>query len=98
MPRGDLLDADLDTLRRLAAEEQAEDQAEDQGADPLDKLLVTPSPEDPDVEVLLRIAIDAARHQRDVIDVDAAATAAYRRVLDRLDLPFENYAYEAMFE
>jgi hypothetical protein len=33
-----------------------------------------------------------------VIDIYAAVTAAYRRVLDRLDLPFENYWYEAMFE
>jgi hypothetical protein len=86
--RGDLQDADVDTLRRLAAEDGAEDV--------IDKLLVTPA--DADVQALLRFAVDAGRHQRNVIDLDAAATAAYRRVLDHLDLPFENYWLEAMFE
>jgi hypothetical protein len=42
--------------------------------------------------------VAADTRHRDVIDVDAVAAAAYRRVLDRLDLPFENYAWEAMFE
>lgn len=84
--RADLLDADLDTLRRLAAEDGEEGF--------VDKMLVPPSPGD--VDALLRIAVDAGR--REVIDIDVAVTAAYRRVLDRLDLPFENYAYEAMFE
>ena len=87
--RGDLPDADVDTLRRIAAGEGTEDV--------LDKLLVTPSG-DADVEALLRFAVDADTHHRDVVDLDAAATAAYRRVLDRLDLPFENYWFEAMFE
>jgi hypothetical protein len=86
--RADLLDADLDTLRRLAAE--------DGEPDFFDHLLLPPSLGD--VEALLRIAVDAGRRHSEVIDIDAAATAAYRRVLARLDLPFENYWYEAMFE
>jgi hypothetical protein len=86
--RGDLRDADVDTLRRLAAEDGAEDV--------LDKLLVPPA--GADIEALLRLAVDADRHHRTVIDLDAAATAAYRRVLDHLELPFENYWLEAMFE
>jgi hypothetical protein len=84
------LDADLDTLRGLLAKYQAD------GV--LDKVLIAPSPGDADAEALLRIAVDAAQHHREIIDVDAAATAAYRRVLDRLGLFFENYAFEAMFE
>ncbi|HEX5114692.1 MAG TPA: hypothetical protein VFW65_05790 [Pseudonocardiaceae bacterium] len=86
--RADLADADLATLRRIAAA--------DGGEEFLATQLLTP--DDPDVDALLRIAVDADRNHRDVIDIDAAATAAYRRVLDRLDLPFENYAWEAMFE
>jgi hypothetical protein len=88
--RNDQLDADLDTLRRLLAGYQAD------GV--LDKLLVAPSPGDADAEALLRIAVDADQHHREIIDIDAAATAAYRRVLDRLGLFFENYGFEAMFE
>jgi hypothetical protein len=88
--RNDQLDVDLDTLRRLLAGYQAD------GV--LDKLLVAPSPGDADAEALLRIAVDADQHRREIIDVDAAATAAYRRVLDRLGLFFENYGFEAMFE
>jgi hypothetical protein len=88
--RNDQLDADLDTLRRLLADYQAE------GV--LDKLLIAPSPGDADAEALLRIAVDADQHHREIIDIDAAATAAYRRVLDRLGLFFENYAFEAMSE
>jgi hypothetical protein len=81
--RGDeLADADLDAVRAIA--------------DDVDALLLTP--DDPDVAALLRYAVDAQRHERDTIDIDAAATAAYRRVLDRLDLQFENYWYEAMFD
>jgi hypothetical protein len=56
------------------------------------------APADPDMEALLRLAIDAENNHREIIDIDAATTAAYRRVLDRLGMPFENYAYEAMFE
>lgn len=51
-----------------------------------------------DARALLRIALDADQRQNEVIDIDAAATAAYRRVLDELELPFENYWYEAMWE
>ncbi|TCO54188.1 hypothetical protein [Actinocrispum wychmicini] len=80
--RGPQIDADLDTIRRLVP----------------DELLPTPSSGDPDVEALLRIAVDAEQQRREVVDLDVAATAAYRRVLDRLDLTFENYAFEAMFE
>ena len=89
VPRATFRDDDLDVLRRFAVED---------GAEVLDMLMVSPSPGDADVEALLRIAVDADQHGREVIDVDAAATAAYRRVLDRLDLPFENYWLEAMFE
>jgi hypothetical protein len=88
--RSDQLDADLDTLRRLLAGYHAD------GV--LDQLLVAPSPGDADAEALLRIAVDAGQHHREIIDIDAAATAAYRRVLDRLGLFFENYGFEAMFE
>jgi len=59
----------------------------------LDQLVAPPSP---DVEALLRIAI--AADDREVVDLDVAATAAYRRVIDGLDLPFENYWLEALFE
>ncbi len=88
--RSDQLDADFDTVRQLAAKHDAHDH--------FDWLLLNPSSGDADVEALLRIAVDADRRERKVIDLDAAATAAYRRVLHRLDLPFENYWYEAMFE
>ncbi len=88
--RNDQLDADLNALRGLLADHDAE------GI--LDTLLLAPSPSDPDVEVLLRIAVDAVQRQREIVDIDAAATAAYRRILDRLGLFFENYGYEAMFE
>jgi hypothetical protein len=106
VPRGELRDADLDTLRRLAAQEQARAQADEQAdelaeawtRDLLGMLVVTPAPGDADVETLLRLAVDADRHHREAIALDAAATAAYRRVLDRLDLPFENLWLEAMFE
>ena len=56
------------------------------------------TPGDADMEALLRLAVDAEMNHREVINIDATTTAAYRRVLDRLDLPFENYALEAMFE
>ena len=56
------------------------------------------APDDADAHALLRIALDADQRQQSVIDIDAAATAAYRRVLERLDLPFANYWYEAMLE
>lgn len=88
--RSDQLDADLDTLRRVLAGYQAN------GV--LDRMLIAPSPADADADALVRIAVDAHRHQREIIDIDAATTAAYRRVLDRLGLFFENYGYEAMFE
>ncbi|HEY4458328.1 MAG TPA: hypothetical protein VGN81_28700 [Pseudonocardiaceae bacterium] len=81
----DLPDADLAALRQFDA------------GDELGTLL-TALPGDADVQALLRIAVDAERQQREVIDIDAAATAAYRRVLERLQLPFENYWYEAMLE
>ncbi len=87
--RGDLAEADLAEVRRVAVELDA-GQAMD--------LLFTPVSGDADVEALLRIAIDAYQRDRKSIAIDIAATAAYRRVLDRLDLPFENYLYEAMFE
>jgi hypothetical protein len=86
----DLPDGDLDTVRGLAAEHHADDV--------LDQLLLSPSPADADVEALVRIAVDADRHGRDTIDLDTAATAAYRRLLDRLELPFETYWFEAMVE
>jgi hypothetical protein len=89
VPRGAEFDADLDTLRRVAAEADGDDVAD---------VLLAPSPDEPDAEALLRIAVDAQQRQRDVIDIDAAATAAYRRVLDRMGIPLENYWYEAMFE
>jgi hypothetical protein len=79
------LDSDLDTVRKLV------------GEDDLAVLFRTPSG-DADVAALLKFAVEADQHGREVIDVDAAATAAYRRVLDRFGLPFENYAFEAMFE
>jgi hypothetical protein len=66
--------------------------------DLLDTLLLASAPGDADVDALLRIAIDAEHDKRAVIDIDAAVTAAYRRILDRLSLPFENYWLEAMFE
>jgi hypothetical protein len=87
--RGDLADADLAQVRRVAVEFEA--------GEAMDRLFA-PVPGDADVEALLRLAIDAHQRDRKVIDIDAAATAAYRRVLDRLELPFENYMYEAMFE
>jgi hypothetical protein len=83
--RADLPDADLAALREF-----------DTGGE-LDKL-PRALPGDADGPALLRIAIDADRQQREVIDIDAAATAAYRRVLDHYELPFENYWYEAMLE
>ena len=82
------LDADLQAVRELTAAEGADGE--------LDKAFLTPG--DEDVEALLRIAIDAEQHDREVIHIDAAATAAYRRVLERTGLPFVNHAYEAMFE
>jgi hypothetical protein len=88
--RTEALDADLETLRKLIAEETDEDV--------IGMLLVPPSPDNPDVDALLRLAIHAEQQQRKAIDIGAAATAAYRRLLDRLDLVFENYAYEAMFD
>lgn len=60
----------------------------------LDKLLRA-LPGDADGQALLRIAIDADRQRHEVVDIDAAA---YRRVLDHYELPFENYWYEAMLE
>jgi hypothetical protein len=63
----------------------------------LDKLLRA-LPGDADGQALLHIAIDADRQRHEVVDIDAAATAAYRRVLDHYELPFENYWYEAMLE
>ena len=84
--RSDQFDADLDALRQVTA--KFED------GDIVDRVLMSPA--DADVEALLRLAIDA--DQREYIEIDAAATAAYRRILDRLDLFFENYGLEAMFE
>ncbi|MBB4905866.1 hypothetical protein [Actinophytocola algeriensis] len=87
------LDNWLDSLRELSAE------TADDPADDFPRMLMTePTPEDPDVDALLRIAIAATQNNREVMDIDAATTAAYRRVLDRMGLPFENYGYEAMFE
>jgi hypothetical protein len=82
--RADLPDADLAALREF-----------DAGGE-LDKLLRA-LPGDADGQALLRIAIDADRQRHEVVDIDAAA-AAYRRVLDHYELPFENYWYEAMLE
>ena len=84
------LDADLADVRALTAERH--------GEDVLDQLLMPSSSGDADVEALLRLAVDAEQHHRETIDIDAAATAAYRRLLARMALPFENYAFEAMFE
>lgn len=67
------------------------------GDDVFDAMLLAPSPGD-DIDALLRIAVDAGERSSEIVEIDAAATAAYRRVLDRLDLPFENYWYDAMFE
>ena len=83
--RSDQLDADLATLRQVTED-----------GDILDRVLMPPT--DADVEALLRLAIDAEGRQREYVEIDAAATAAYRRILDRLDLFFENYGLEAMFE
>lgn len=88
--RTERLDTDLVDVRGLTTERH--------GEDVLDVLLMPSSSEDADADALLRIAVDAELHGREVIDIDAAATAAYRRLLDRLELPFENYAFEAMFE
>jgi hypothetical protein len=87
--RTERLDADLVDVRGLTTERH--------GEDVLGVLLMS-SAGDADVDTLLRIAVDAEQHGREVIDIDVAATAAYRRLLDRLELPFENYAFEAMFE
>ncbi|WP_233823373.1 hypothetical protein [Saccharothrix sp. S26] len=84
------VDADVEELRRLAAEEPADDRF---GA-----LFAAPSPDDPDVRALLRLAIDAEQRGRDVVDVDAAGTAAYRRVLDRLGLVSEHDWFGVVFE
>ncbi|HEX4226658.1 MAG TPA: hypothetical protein VHZ97_30115 [Pseudonocardiaceae bacterium] len=84
------LDADIDELRRHLVQYQA--------GDALDRVLVRPSPGDADVDALLRIAIDADQQQREVIDIDAATTAAYRRLLDRLGLSFENYVNELFLD
>jgi len=84
--RTEQLDADLATLREVTAED----------GDMVDRVLMAPA--DADVEALLRLAVDAEQHQREHIEIDAAATAAYRRILDRLDLFFENYGLEALFE
>jgi hypothetical protein len=86
--RTDEFDADLDAIRRLIAA--------DGDTDFLDTLFVSPG--EADVDALLRIAVDADQREVIDIDIDVAAAAAYRRVLDRLDVPFENYWYEAMVE
>lgn len=70
------LDADLAEVRRLTVEDDEQDF--------FDQLMGLSSSGDPDVEALLRHAVDADRHGRDVVHLDVAATAAYRRVLDRL--------------
>ena len=88
--RSEALDADIDALRRHLVQYEADNV--------LDRLLVPPTPGDADVDALLRIAIDATAHQREVIDIDAATTAAYRRVLKRLDLTFETLVQELWFE
>ncbi|MGW4115494.1 hypothetical protein ACWEFJ_31850 [Actinosynnema sp. NPDC004786] len=72
------VDADLAELRRLAVEEEEQDF--------FDMLTGTSWSDDADVEALLRYAIDADRNHRDVVHLDVAATAAYRRFLDRLGL------------
>jgi hypothetical protein len=79
-----------DELRRLSTED-GDDEF-------LRTLLVASTTADADVQALLRLAIDAEQNNRELIETDAAATAAYRRVLDRMGLPFENYAFEAMYE
>ncbi|RKT74604.1 hypothetical protein DFJ66_7967 [Saccharothrix variisporea] len=80
--------ADLAAVRRHAAESQEEQY--------VDRLFLPPAPGD--VDVLLRLAIDAQQRGRPVIDVGAAATSAYRRVLDRIDLPFEVDWFDLMSE
>ncbi len=85
--RTEQIDADLQALRALTAADGADED--------LDTAFLAPG--DRDVDALLRIAIDAEQRHREVVAIDAAATAAYRRVLDRTGLPFDNYAYEAMF-
>jgi hypothetical protein len=92
LPLTDQLTANLDELRRLAAESPDDELLRET------IMLLAPSPGDADIEALLRLAIDAEEHRRDVIDLDAAAAAAYRRVLDRLGLPFETAVYNMMFE
>ncbi|MEJ2851849.1 MULTISPECIES: hypothetical protein [unclassified Saccharothrix] len=87
--RAELADADLDTLRRLAAEDATEAV--------LDALLTPPSPDDGDVQALLRLAVDAEQRRLNVIDLDPAATAAYRRVLDRLGLGLANDWFGEVF-
>jgi hypothetical protein len=89
----DQLAADLDELRRVAAE-----RPDDEFLREILTVLLTSSPGDPDVETLLRLAIDAGQRGRDVIDLDVAAASAYRRVLDRLGLPFDTEAWNMMFE
>jgi hypothetical protein len=86
--RTEWLDNWLDSIRQLSTEDGDEDF--------LRMLLAARG--DADVEALLRIAIDAELNHREVIEADVATTAAYRRVLDRLGLQFENYAFEAMYE
>ncbi|XVS61017.1 hypothetical protein ACQPYE_22195 [Actinosynnema sp. CA-299493] len=87
--RAELGDADLAVLRRLAAEDAAEDF--------LDAMLATSSPDDRDAQALLRLALDAERRGSASTDLDAAATAAYRRVLDRLGMAFENDWFGTVF-
>jgi hypothetical protein len=86
--RTERFDAWLEEMRGLTTEDD----------EFLRMLMAPPSPGDADVDALLRLAVDAELNNREVIEIDAATTAAYRRVLDRLGLPFENYGYEAMFE
>ncbi|ROP42729.1 hypothetical protein [Saccharothrix texasensis] len=87
--RAELGEADLAALRRLAVEDDAEDF--------LDAMLATSSSTDGDAQALLRLALDAERRGSEVIDLDAAATAAYRRVLSRLGMAFENDWFDALF-
>lgn len=75
------LSAALNEAQRLAHEH-----LDDEPAPDIRTLLLTQSPDDPDVEALLRLAIDAEHRRYDVIDLDAAAAAAYRRVLDRFGI------------
>ncbi|MEU4446197.1 hypothetical protein AB0K14_33105 [Actinosynnema sp. NPDC050801] len=88
--RDERFDADLATVGRLATEHDDEDF--------LGAFMAAGVPDDADVEALLRIAIDAEQRHLEVIDVDAPATAAYRRLLDRIGLAFETEWFEAMFE